>query len=196
MKLKVLMFSSSRTLHEQSENARTAENSSSQESPRGGQRETPEDSSADAPSSSTASPRVRRRRGGGEQSTGHRSKRTKLGSNAVPTPGQVGSRSVSVARHGLSRLGRLQEEAWDPPIALLTGHQNSLKCWRNRCHDKYSHLYVSFSTVWKWVTPEKQGDSASKVLIAFRDTSQRSAFLNTVTIPKGTAVTLGSLDSL
>lgn len=163
--------------------------SSGSQSPRGKQQA--EDTNA--PTSTSSGLRLRRRRG---ESPTTRSKRPRLGSDTVPTPSQVGSRSHTVAKHNLSRLRRLQEEARDPPVAVLTGHQNSLKCWRNRCNTKYSHLYICCSSVFRWLGPHCDKHDLCKIMIAFKDTHQRKYFLDTVTLPKGTTATLGSLDSL
>ena len=169
---------------------------SEQESPR--RRQTNKDTNTESPSSSTSpAVRLRRRRGSGEQDTTDSTRRgtkRKLGANSAPTPGEVGTRSHTVAKHGLTRLERLQREAWDPPIILLTGQQNNLKCWRNRCK-RYSDLFLCSSSVWKWLGPTVT-DHASKLLVAFANDEQRQLFLNTVTIPKGTTVALGSLNAL
>ena len=174
---------------------------SSPESPRERLHQNTESSNTESPTSST--PGLRRRRRGresGEPGTTNetperRGTKRKLGADSAPTAAQVGSRSQTVARRGLSRLGRLQAEAWDPPIALFTGQQNNLKCWRNRCNTKHSSLFVCFSSVWKWLGPNADG-GAAKVLVAFKNTSQRELFLSIVHIPKNTTVTLGNLNSL
>lgn len=169
------------------------------QSPGRRQQDSTENTDTDSPSSST--PRIRRgRRPGGESGepgtnqTPRRGTKRKLGSDSAPSPGEVGSRSRTVAAHGLSRLRRLQEEARDPPIILFTGQQNTLKCWRNRVTTKHSDLFLCFSSVWKWLGANANG--AAKLLVAFTSVSQRELFLHTVHIPKGTAFTLGKLDSL
>lgn len=174
---------------------------SSPESPGGRLQDKSQNSNTESPSSSTSGLRHRRgRREPGESGTTNetpkrRGTKRKLGADSTPTPSQVGTRSETLARHGYTRLGRLQAEAWDPPVALFTGHQNNLKCWRNRCSTKYSGLFLCFSSVWKWLGPNADG-GASKVLVAFTNTSQRELFLSTVHIPKGTTVTYGNLNSL
>lgn len=175
----------------------TSHASTSKETSRGGPVETSEDSSS--PSSTT--PRLRsgrRRRQQGEYSSESRPKRPRVGSDTAPTPDEVGRRSQSVAAHGLSRLRRLQEEARDPPIILITGRQNTLKCWRNRCkeNEKISKLFMCCSSVWKWLGTEDNGLSEGKMLIAFKTTDQRTAFINSVTLPKHCTLSLGKLDSL
>ena len=113
--------------------------------------------------------------------------------SAVPTAQQVGSRHRSVGRGHLSRLERLQKEAWDPPTIIVKGCANTLKCWRFRCkNNKSRKLYEYATTVFRWVDL----DNNSRMLFAFKDTQQRELFLDSVTLPKGTEVALGSLGSL
>lgn len=191
--------SSSRNSHSSYENRPGPSTSGSSESPRRGQ--IPQETDTDSPTSSTSGLRLRRgRRESGESGTTNqtpqrRGIKRKLGSDTAPTASEVGSRSQTVRKHGLTRLERLQEEARDPPIALFTGQQNNLKCWRHRCTAKHSNLFLCFSSVWKWLGPNAEG-GAAKVLVAFSSNAQRDIFLNTVHIPKGTKLTLGRLDSL
>nr|AYA93415.2 MAG: E2 protein [Human papillomavirus] len=112
---------------------------------------------------------------------------------AVPTAQQVGSSHRSIGRRHLNRLERLQEEARDPPIIIVKGCANTLKCWRFRCkNNKSRQLYEYASTVFRWVDL----DTKSRMLFAFKDNEQRDLFLDTVTLPKGTELALGSLNSL
>lgn len=128
------------------------------------------------------SPRRRGRGGGG-------------GGDQSPVPAEeVGRRHRTVTERGLTRLGRLQAEARDPPIISVQGCANSLKCWRNRL-PKLQHLYTNATTVFHWVLPlntECQG----RVLIAFADTTQRTKFLAAVTIPRNCTYALGTLNAL
>lgn len=193
--------SSSRHSYPSPESRVEQSTSSSPESPRRRFENQPQTSNAESPSSSTPRLRYRRRRresgepGTTNETPKRRGTKRKLGADSAPTPGEVGSRSETLRKYGYTRLERLQAEARDPPVALFTGHQNNLKCWRNRCSTKYSGLYLCFSSVWKWLGPNANG-GASKVLVAFSNTSQRELFLSTVHIPKGTTVTLGNLNSL
>lgn len=195
--------SSSRNTVPSSESRVGTSTSTSPESPGRRFQDTSQNSSTESPTSSTPGLRHRRRRRSGEsgepgttnETPKRRGVKRKLGSDTAPSPSEVGSRSETLARSGYSRLRRLQEEARDPPIALFTGHQNNLKCWRNRCTTKYSSLFIAFSSVWKWLGPNAHG-GAAKLLVAFSSNSQRELFLNTVHIPKGTSVTLGNLNSL
>lgn len=113
-----------------------------------------------------------------------------------PAAGDVGTRHRSAPRTGLSRLQRLQIEAWDPPILIVKGHPNSLKCWRNRLKTTAnSLLYTYSSTVWKWIG-DGNSPLGSRMLLAFESETQRRRFLQVVKPPKGTVFALGSLDSL
>lgn len=112
--------------------------------------------------------------------------------SAVPSPEQVGSSHRSVGREYSSRLERLQAEAWDPPVLIVKGGANTLKCWRYRFKTRNSKLFLYATTVFKWVDL----DNDSRILLAFKDENQRTLFVNTVTLPKGTQLAYGSLNSL
>lgn len=150
------------------------------------------------PPTSTSTIRLRRgRREREHHPYRHRKSQSKLGADSAPTPEEVGRGSHTVAAHGLSRLRRLQEEARDPPVLIITGQQNNLKCWRYRFSQKYADLYECCSSAWKWLGPKSEGYRGdAKLLIAFRNPEQRQSFLNTVGIPKNTTYSMGHLDSL
>nr|AYA93980.2 MAG: E2 protein [Human papillomavirus] len=140
-----------------------------------------------------------RRRGSGERASPVPKRRrttepTEPQRFSPPTPGEVGTRHRSAPRSGLSRLRRLEIEAWDPPIIIVTGSANTLKCWRNR-NKTNSLLYKCSSTVWKWIGEGPCGQN-SRMLIAFESVNQRNLFLRTVKLPKNTSYGLGSLDIL
>lgn len=141
--------------------------------------------------SSKEGPHETRRRGGGRGDGG----RGGGEANAAPTPGQVGQRHQSVPKSGLRRLERLQEEARDPPIIILKGLANPLKCWRNRCNNKRG-LFTTISTVFRWVQNGECGQFSNRLLVAFKDNTQRQLFLKHTTIPKGCSIAFGTLDSL
>lgn len=163
-------------------------------------------SQEELPTTTTASPttstreRRRRRRGSGGEQQGEsttrepRAKRTR--GPTAPTPDQVGSRHRSVPSHNLGRLGRLQADAWDPPILCVKGPANNLKCWRNRFNVKFHSLFFNVSSVFKWLGDSNANHNISRMLIAFHDTSERARFLQTVTLPRGATYAYGSLDSL
>lgn len=146
-----------------------------------------------SPISSTTS-HVRLRRGREQRERGAKRRRVvSPGRQSVPSPGEVGSRPRSTPRSGLSRLQRLQEEAWDPPIIIVEGPANSLKCWRNRL-PKYSALYLFCTTVFKWI-----GDglcSQSRMLISFHNEQQRHSFLEAVKLPRHSSYAYGALNKL
>lgn len=149
---------------------------------------------------STSSPSPRRRRKQQQRespiSTKRRRRSGSTGQGSVPSPGEVGGRHRTVARTGLSRIRRLQEEARDPPIAIIKGPANPLKCWRNRCNQKYASLYVSMSTAWNWVNDDSTKQERSRLLVAFASYAQRDMFVKLVTFPRGTTYAFGQLDSL
>ena len=138
-------------------------------------------------------PTLRRRRGGEGKSTTNKRQRRTGGGSGVPSPETVGSSRRSVARSNLSRLARLQEEARDPALILLRGSANQLKCWRYRCNLKCGS--TTFSTVFKWVSPESDLQD-SRMLLAFPSIGERDLFLKNTHFPKGTSWALGSLDAL
>ena len=159
-------------------------------------RETEKDSHPESPTSSNIE---LRRRGGKQQrksTTRVRGRATEYNIDSAPSPGEVGTGTRTVPSHGQSRLRRLQEEARDPPLIIVKGSANTLKCWRWRCKNKYGHLFVSCSTVFHWVGDETNKNASARVLLAFSTICERQAFLNTVTLPKGTSYALGNLDSL
>lgn len=128
--------------------------------------------------------------GGGRRRGGNRGE---SGEGSWPSPEQVGTRHTGTPRRGLSRVGRLQEDAWDPPIILVKGPPNPLKCWRNRCCQRHSDLFVTATSCFKWI---KGGQHGSRLIIAFKSPAQRAEFLNNVHIPKHCDYTYGNLMSL
>ena len=186
--------SSSRCSYDSSCERGASSNSIYQPETRG---QTEEISNADRRPTSTSN--LRRRRGGeqGEPSTTGGAKRRRADSGGgAPSPEEVGESHRSVERRHLSRLRVLQEEARDPPIALITGCANSLKCWRRRAKSKHSDLFVDFSTNWTWVGEKADNNYRSKMLVAFSSVAQREAFVKTVNLPKGATLTYGQLNSL
>lgn len=158
-----------------------------------------QESSRCSPTTSSLGNRRRRKQQGEPESqrdTGGKRKRPiPLGVSAAA----VGSRHQSLPREGLSRLERLTEEARDPPIIVIKGPANNLKCWRFRCNNRYGHLFSSISTVFRWVEDCNNKHEAlfgSRMLVAFKDNLQRQTFLSTVHLPRGTSFAYGHLDSL
>lgn len=149
-------------------------------------------------SSSPGEPPKERRRRGREreqrESTAQR-RRARESSFGV-APEEVGRRHRFVEGQNLTRLGRLQEEARDPPVLLLKGPANTLKCYRFRSKTKWRGLISRMSTVFSWVGdgPERLGQP--RMLFAFESVQQRERFLNIAHLPKGTEYSLGNLSSL
>lgn len=143
-----------------------------------------------------------RRRGEGEQGSTERSPKRRRADtpdstgSAVPTPAEVGRSTRSVGRGHYSRLERLQIEARDPPILIVKGCSNTLKCWRFRIKTKNRKCYTFATTVFKWVDGVHELDDRSRMLLAFKDYTQRQQFVDSVTLPKGTEIAYGSLNSL
>lgn len=124
-----------------------------------------------------------RRRGGGS------------GRQSPVSASEVGRNRETVARGGLSRLERLQAEARDPPIIIVQGHPNALKCWRNRL-PRVSGLYTNVTTVFRWVLNNNSADQQGRVLVSFKSSTQRNKFLCNVTIPKSCTFSFGSFAEL
>ncbi|CAW42264.1 E2 protein [Human papillomavirus 105] len=113
------------------------------------------------------------------------------------SPDEVGKSLHTVSARNRGELGRLLEEALDPPVILCRGEANTLKCFRNRAKKKYEGLFRAFSTTWSWVA----GDSIERLgrprmLISFASDRQRKHFDVTVKYPKGVETSYGNLDSL
>nr|AYA94791.1 MAG: E2 protein [Human papillomavirus] len=160
-------------------------------------KQTDSDTDSDSPTSTTGLRLRRRGSGEGKPATRATPQRGRRRVGGAPSPEEVGSRSTTVPRQGLTRLGRLQKEAWDPFLLVLQGCPNTLKCFRNRCNGKHASLYVTASTVFHWVIENNADKSCTaRMLFAFSSATQRDVFLGRVTIPKGTEYWFGSIDKL
>lgn len=165
-------------------------------------RETEEGSTDSSPSSTSSSSsavrRGRRRaqqrepaaRGGGPRAKRQRQEEV----SSTVSPDEVGRGNTTVPRANLTRLERLAKEARDPPVVLIKGRSNPLKCWRYRC-EKNCDLFDKITTVFKWVNASDDCNM-HRLLVSFKNQNQRSMFLKSVTLPKGCTFSLGSLDSL
>ena len=129
------------------------------------------------------------------------SKRSRRESGSVRLHGvsadAVGTSVHTVSSRHTGRLGRLLEEALDPPVILVRGDANTLRSFRNRAKHMYTGLFSSFSTAWSWVAgdgTERLG--RSRMLISFISNSQRKHFDDAVRYPKGVDRSFGSFDSL
>lgn len=151
------------------------------------------------PSSTTGAPESGRRRRRGEQQGERPSKRRRgaqgNGTSDFVSPREVGKNHRSLPRTGLGRIERLKEEAKDPPILIIKGCSNSLKCWRYRCNQKSDKYYTYISTVFKWLGHDSDLEE-SRLLVAFENVDQRTAFMKNVTLPKNASMSIGSLETL
>ena len=138
----------------------------------------------------------RRRRGEGEHSPRQSKRRRTDSGGGAPSPEEVGRSHRSVEGRHLGRLGLLQAEARDPPLVLVKGHANNLKCWRRRVSLKYRDLYWESSTIWNWVGDDSAKANKSRMLYVFSSIEQRDLFVKTVHVPKGSAIAFGNLDSI
>lgn len=127
----------------------------------------------------------RRRRGGG----GGGADRSGV------SPEAVGSRHRSVAGSHLSRLELLKEEARDPPIIIITGPPNTLKCWRYRKGKSDASWCLAVSTIFQWVGSSSTNNQA-RMLVAFRNNYEREQFIKYVHLPKHASYAFGQLDRL
>lgn len=153
---------------------------------------------------SSVSPTRGRRRGGGDSRrrgpvTRSRSRSLSRASSAgggIP-PDKVGTAVRSVGRSSGGRLTRLLADAADPPVILLRGDANTLKCYRYRFRKKHAGGFRFVSTTWSWI-----GDASndrigrSRMLVAFYSESQREKFIHTMKLPTGVEWSLGQFDDL
>lgn len=162
-------------------------------------------SSADSDSSTTG-----RGRGSGRRPTTRSQSRSqsrsrsrsqsrsgRVASSSGISPAEVGTgvRSVGKGHHG--RLARLLDEAKDPPVIILRGDANVLKCYRYRARKKHQGLVKYYSTTWSWVG----GDCCdrvgrSRLLLAFDTNKQREQFISTMKLPPKVDWSFGNLDEL
>lgn len=146
-------------------------------------------SSSTEPSTTAQRQRLRQRHGRrGSPSSGRAT---------PPAAWEVGGRHRSPARAAETRLERLISEARDPPIILVRGPQNSLKCWRNRCRIRWPGYFQSMSTTFTWISSQSiQRAGLARMLISFNSVTQRELFLKHVKLPKNTSYVFGFLDGL
>lgn len=121
--------------------------------------------------------RKQRKRGGSEPSSGP-DKSTPL----PPAAGEVGRVHTSVPATTTGRLRRLLLEARDPPLIVIKGPPNSVKCFRFRCNQHHRKAYDRVSTTWSWTN--ERGKGTAHVMFSFKSVQQRQHFVDTVKIPK------------
>nr|AYA93513.1 MAG: E2 protein [Human papillomavirus] len=148
----------------------------------------------------------RRGRGGGRgpttrsqsRSQSHsrsRSRSRGVASTGGVSPGEVGKRVRSVGRDYHGRLERLLAEAKDPPVILLRGEANVLKCYRYRARKKHRGLVKFYSTTWSWVGEDScDRVGRARMLLAFSTYKHRQQFIDTMKLPPKVDWSLGSLD--
>nr|QYI89633.1 E2 early protein [Bos taurus papillomavirus 9]QYI89639.1 E2 early protein [Bos taurus papillomavirus 9] len=142
-------------------------------------------------------PPRKRGRGGGTHTGGSPTEvRRHPGGTPPPTAEQVGVRHRTPERKTASRLTHLIEEAFDPPILLLQGAANTLKCFRRRATHSHPHRFLCMSTSWTWASKTSTLKSGHRMLVAFSNFDQRTNFLANVHLPKGVTAVTGSLDGL
>ena len=159
------------------------------------------DSSSRDSSTSSSSSRGGRGRSGGGPTTRSRS-RSRSHSRGSPTrvgisPAAVGRSLQSVGRQHNGRLNRLLAEASDPPVILIRGNPNTLKCYRYRARKRHSGGFQFFSTTWSWVGEEScERVGRARMLIAFYSKKQRDKFIETMKLPPNVDWSFGNFDDI
>ncbi|AHJ81393.1 putative E2 early protein [Eptesicus serotinus papillomavirus 2] len=128
------------------------------------------------------------------RSAGPHSRSSQSPAPTPPTPGQVGGRHRT-AEPGASRLERLIQEARDPPVVLIRGTPNGVKCLRYRLRTQNQHLYDSVTSTFFWVNKNGK-QQEGRIMLSFTGTPQRTHFLSVFKVPKGMSLSLGRLDAL
>lgn len=114
-----------------------------------------------------------------------------------PNPEEVGRLTQTTPKGPGSRLGRLLLDARDPPILILKGEANPLKCLRYRLKAKHSSFFLRVSTTFYWTSatgPDRWGKA--RMIVTFKSEEQRASFLSQVSLPKSVRYYKGSLDEL
>lgn len=149
---------------------------------------------------SSESPR-RGGRGGGRPLTRSRSRSRSFTRESVDgggvAPDEVGATVRSIGRQHSGRLAQLLDAAKDPPVILLRGAANTLKCYRYRFRKKHAGSFQFISTTWSWVgghTTDRIG--RSRILISFHTDSEREKCLQQMKLPLGVEWSYGQFDDL
>nr|UUK30323.1 E2 [Felis domesticus papillomavirus 1] len=117
------------------------------------------------------------------------------GTITPPSAEEVGKASATVPRGSTTRLGRLLLDARDPPLLVLKGDPNSLKCVRYRLKGKYPSLFCWVSTTWSWTASTGTARwGGARMILTFKDLEQREVFVKTVKLPKSVQFFRGSFD--
>lgn len=109
---------------------------------------------------------------------------------------QTLARGSRTQRGRSTRLEQLLRDQADPPIVVLAGGANQLKCLRYRFTHRHRHLFTSVSTTWNWVRDGRNDNAGSRIIVSFLNSEQRNTFLGTVSIPRGVGIIYGSLQGL
>lgn len=136
--------------------------------------------------------RSRSPRGGGRREGESTPSRTP---GSVPSARDVGSIHTTPQKGHSSRLRRLLQEAWDPPVVCVKGGANQLKCLRYRLKASTQVDFDSISTTWHW-TDRKNTEriGSARMLVKFIDEAQREKFLERVALPRSVSVFLGQFN--
>lgn len=104
---------------------------------------------------------------------------------APPSASEVGAHKKTPGRGPSSRLGRLLQEARDPPGICVAGPPNILKCLRYtiKCK-KASFKFISTTFSWTYSNSPQRFGTNGRIIILFDDNRQRQLFLETVSLPK------------
>jgi len=158
--------------------------------------------------SSRRGERGRGGRGGGASTTSpqkraqRRSRSRGRGSGSISNgsgiaPDKVGSTVQTVSGKHLGRLGRLLAEASDPPVILLRGDPNILKCFRYRDKKNRKGLVKCYSTTWSWVHADgNERIGRARMLLGFTNEQNRAEYINSMKLPKGVEWSYGNFDRL
>nr|AYA94096.1 MAG: E2 protein [Human papillomavirus] len=112
-------------------------------------------------------------------------------------PDEVGATVRSLSGQHSGRLAQLLDAAKDPPVMLLRGNANTLKCYRYRFRKKHAGGFQYISTTWSWV-----GDASNdrigraRMLISFHTEGERERCLQHMKLPVGVEWSYGHFDDL
>ena len=138
-----------------------------------------------------------RSRGGYATRSRSRSSESRSTDNFGIPASQVGRSVQSVSRKNTSRLERLLDEALDPPVILLRGEPNILKCYRYRVKERHKGLFDKISTTWSWVGSQNSTRlGRARMLLSFISNDQRETFISSMKLPKNVDWSYGSFASI
>lgn len=149
---------------------------------------------------SSKSPRRGGNGGGGPLTRSRSRSRTRktesVGGGGV-APSEVGATVRSLSRHNSGRLAQLLDAAKDPPVILLRGNANTLKCYRWRFRKKHAGNFRFVSTTWSWVGGNSNDRiGRARMLIAFDTDLERDKCIQQMKLPLGVDWSYGQFDDL